>query len=155
MLYFNMGYSYKGVIMAIDKITKDITKVLASKINQSLLDVKYAYGLDITLGEIKFNDVSFEVTLHGVLNSKEAVARIENERKTHWDKNCEAVGLTKEMYGKHFWLDGTEYKVLNLDLENAVNPVIVEAVKDKNTYTCSPQLITSVLNTADIHEETC
>lgn len=97
----------------IKQLDKDKVQMLRKGIQQQLDNLGRTYGMTISLGNIRFDGLSFRTKLEAHINSPASGASFEQEA---FNASCYMYGLTPEDYLKEVTLSGSKYKGIKANL---------------------------------------
>lgn len=98
-------------------------------INSALLLVKNSYDIEITLSDLK---ITGQKAVVGKIRAevKSSAEDQKKAEKVRWDMFCGRVGLEHSHYGKDFMMNGTIYRLIEVNPSAHRYPVIAERIKD-------------------------
>ena len=125
--------------MTLTNFNNNNVKIVVQKIKEAVLDVSMKYGVDITLEDVKYSDVSFTCTLQGIISDSEIQSMIRKAEHKQVLDYCNAHGM-QDMYGKEIVIEGVLYKVVGLT-KNLADTFLIESTESGAKY----PIATSVL----------
>lgn len=83
------------------------------------------YKINIALGNIRYGDIDFTVTLKAKRNTPEAVEKVEDRKRSFWNAVCESYGLTPEDFGKTIVVNGLTYTLSEINPRSTKYPITI------------------------------
>ena len=125
--------------MALTNFNNNNVKIVVQKIKEAVLDVSMKYGVDITLEDVKYSDVSFTCTLQGIISDSEIQSMIRKAEHKQVLDYCNAHGML-DMYGKELEIEGVLYKVVGLT-KGLADSFLIESTESGAKYPIASSIL--------------
>lgn len=109
------------------KLDRKTIKSIRADLDTAFATIEQKYGVEFSLGAIRFSDTDFRSTLRCKSADSDADRKI-------FERNALRVGLKKTSFGKTFKYVGRDYRVVGVNTRAKKYPVQVEDVATGGRY---------------------
>lgn len=134
--------------MTITKFDKVNLKTVREDINSALAEVAKKHGIELEIGNISFDALSFRTTLKASVKDGTADSSLPGtaEMRTDFKRFASIFGLSESDLGKTFKQGRKEYTIVGMKPRKRTAPII--ATTDGNMYAFPAEMVRSLLVTA-------
>lgn len=115
--------------------------VLRSDLEAVLAEFAAKRGIELTIGNIQFEDNLFTTKLTGGIVNADGINKADKE---NWDLNCRFAGCTSDDFGKSFVFEGKIHTIVGWRSKSKKYPVICDC-ENGRTVCFTTDLISSLL----------
>jgi hypothetical protein len=132
--------------MKITKIDRVAIRVISPEIEKALTEVADKFGLKLEVLAGSFTDKSFTPKYSFVVLTEDG---FNAEAKKNWDRYAEMFKLDPAWFGQTVLLSGKEeFCIVGLNPKKPKNCIMLERVRDKESFHCPPTTIIGAMTLA-------
>ena len=110
--------------------------IIRSELNTILAKYGEEKGIQFEIGSISYSSTGFTTKLNATTGESK-----EEADQVNWGKNCWAVGLDRNDFGKHIEYDRDVYKLVGIKPRSTKYPIVVQNVRTGKRYKFTKSMV--------------
>jgi hypothetical protein len=123
------------------EVTKETLQRLRPEINAALAAVGAKFGLNISAGSARFDDLQATFKLHVTQASMEGRQQVLDQAKDEFERLARMHGMRADWFGKRITIQGVAFTVSGLNPSRPKNCVKITRARDGKGFICSPEVL--------------